>query len=197
MWFSLSEFGKSKWNANDLWRLWNSGQDTNFHQSMGISEKLDAHTASSIITMNFPVSDENMSIVFFWNLWIWFCTVCNDKEKRTLSIILFISRGGEEKPPYDGYWPWIHRYKAKPRLPPDGISQKSLSARSPCPWYHSQPYITPSRKEIFLQIKKNPNIYLAFWCRILQRWIPRETWFGEQLSLFIKTLTLQSRTVRN
>ena len=93
MWFSLSEFGKSKWNADDLWRLWNSGQDTNFHQSMGISEKLDAHTASSIITMNFPVSDENMSIVFFWNLSIWFCTVCNNKEKRTLSIILFISRG--------------------------------------------------------------------------------------------------------
>ena len=114
-------------------------------------------------------------------------------------MILFIWRGGVEKPPYDGYWPWIHRYKAKPRLPPDGISQKSLSARSPCPWYHSQPYITPSRKEIFLQIKKNPNIYLAFWCRILQRWIPRETWFREQLSLFIKTqsLTLQSRTVRN
>ena len=93
MWFPLSEFGKSKWNADDLWRLWNSGQDTNFHQSMGISEKLDAHTASSIITMNFPVSDENMSIVFFWNLSIWFCTVCNNKEKRTLSIILFISRG--------------------------------------------------------------------------------------------------------
>ena len=108
--------------------------------------------------------------------------------------------GWVAEPPYDGYWLWIHRIKPSRGISAtDRISQKSLSARSPCPWYHSQPYITPSRKEIFLQIKKNPNIYLAFWCRILQRWIPRETWFGEQLSLFIKTqsLTLQSRTVRN
>ena len=118
------------------------------------------------------------------------------KEKNTQDHPLHLE-GGVEKPPYDGYWPWIHRYKAKPKLPPDGISQKSLSARSPCPWYHSQPYITPSRKEIFLLIKNIPNMYLALWCRILQRWIPRETWFREQLSLFIKTLTLQSRTVRN
>ena len=143
---------------------------------------------------------QQSGIFLIETLWIWSNSFYNDRKKRSANNTQHHPlhlEGGVEKPPYDGYWPWIHRYKAKPRLPPDGISQKSLSARSPCPWYHSQPYITPSRKEIFLQIKNNPNIYLAFWCRILQRWIPRETWFREQLSLFIKTLTLQSRTVRN
>ena len=101
-----------------------------------------------------------------------------------------------------------YMYKAKPR---DLSHRPNIAEITQCPISMSVisiSYSSISRKPMiftifFQRISKSKSLKHrspgTVWCWELQLWNPTESWFREKVgnSIFIKTLSLQSRTARN